>query len=50
LGGRDQRRRWVLRHYHRVASARPDDNDILDGHIDQHYREVLEQFRGFCAA
>jgi NhaB family Na+:H+ antiporter len=34
--------------YHRVASARPDDNDILDdSHIDQHYREVLEQFRGF---
>ncbi len=34
--------------YHRVASARPDDNDILDdSHIDQHYRDVLEQFRGF---
>ena len=34
--------------YHRVASARPDDNDLLDdSHIEQHYREVLEQFRGF---
>lgn len=34
--------------YHRVASARPDDNDMLDdSHIDQHYRDVLEQFRGF---
>ncbi len=36
--------------YHRVASARPDDSDLLDdSHIEQHYREVLEQFRG-CAA
>ncbi|EPY6730695.1 sodium/proton antiporter NhaB [Klebsiella quasipneumoniae] len=34
--------------YHRVASARPDDSDVQDdSHIDQHYREVLEQFRGF---
>lgn len=34
--------------YHRVASARPDDSDLLDdSHIEQHYREVLEQFRGF---
>lgn len=34
--------------YHRVASARPDDLDLLDdSHIDQHYRDVLEQFRGF---
>ena len=37
--------------YHRVASARPDDNDMLDdSHIDQHYRDVLEQFRSFYAA
>lgn len=34
--------------YHRVASARPDDRDLLDdSHIDPHYRDVLEQFRGF---
>lgn len=34
--------------YHRVASTRPDDSDLLDdSHIEQHYREVLEQFRGF---
>ncbi|MFO5799788.1 sodium/proton antiporter NhaB, partial [Klebsiella pneumoniae] len=34
--------------YHTVASARPDDTDLLDdSHIEQHYREVLEQFRGF---
>ena len=34
--------------YHRVASARPNDNDMLDdSHIDIHNREVLEQFRSF---
>lgn len=34
--------------YHQVASARPDDNDLLDdSHIDKHHKEVLEQFRGF---
>lgn len=34
--------------YHKVASARPDDDDMLDdSHIAQHYRDVLEQFRGF---
>lgn len=34
--------------YHQVASARPDDHDLLDdNHIEQHYRDVLEQFRGF---
>ena len=34
--------------YHRVASSRADDHDILDdSHIDQHYKTVLEQFRGF---
>lgn len=34
--------------YHRVASARPDDHDLLDdSHIDMHYKAVLEQFRAF---
>ena len=34
--------------YHRVASARPNDNDMLDdSHIDVHNRDVLEQFRAF---
>lgn len=34
--------------YHRVASARPNDNDMLDdSHIEMHNKEVLEQFRGF---
>jgi len=34
--------------YHRVASARPNDNDMLDdSHIDKHNRDVLEQFRAF---
>ncbi|MGL4726062.1 MAG: sodium/proton antiporter NhaB [Scandinavium sp.] len=34
--------------YHRVASSRPNDNDMLDdSHIEIHNREVLEQFRGF---
>jgi NhaB family Na+:H+ antiporter len=34
--------------YHKVASARPDDDNMLDdSHIEQHYRDVLEQFRGF---
>lgn len=34
--------------YHRVASSRPDDADVLDdSHIDQHNRVVLEQFRAF---
>lgn len=34
--------------YHRVASARPGDGDILDdSHIDIHNKEVLEQFRAF---
>ncbi|WP_416376947.1 SLC13 family permease [Klebsiella pneumoniae] len=33
--------------YHRVASARPDDSDLLDDSHIEHYREVLEQFRGF---
>ncbi|MER1976059.1 Na(+)/H(+) antiporter NhaB [Pseudocitrobacter faecalis] len=34
--------------YHRAASSRTDDDDLLDdSHIDKHYREVLEQFRAF---
>lgn len=34
--------------YHKAASARPDDDNMLDdSHIEQHYRDVLEQFRGF---
>lgn len=34
--------------YHRVASSRGGDNDMLDdSHIDQHYKTILEQFRGF---
>ena len=34
--------------YHRVVSARPDDDDLLDdSHIDKHSRVVLEQFRAF---
>ncbi|CAQ89284.1 Na(+)/H(+) antiporter NhaB [Escherichia fergusonii] len=34
--------------YHRVASSRGEDNDILDdSHIDQHFKVILEQFRGF---
>lgn len=34
--------------YHKVASARPDDDNMLDdNHIEQHYRDVLEQFRSF---
>lgn len=34
--------------YHRAASSRPDDDDLLDdSHIDKHYRDVLEQFRAF---
>lgn len=34
--------------YHRVASSRGEENDMLDdSHIDPHYKTVLEQFRGF---
>ena len=34
--------------YHRAASRRTDDDDLLDdSHIDKHYRDVLEQFRAF---
>lgn len=34
--------------YHRAASSRTDDDDLLDdSHIDKHYRDVLEQFRAF---
>lgn len=34
--------------YHKAASRRPEESDLLDdSHIDQHYRQVLEQFRGF---
>lgn len=34
--------------YHRVASSRPGDNDLLDdSHIDIHNRDVLEKFRSF---
>ncbi|UGS40180.1 Na(+)/H(+) antiporter NhaB [Pseudocitrobacter corydidari] len=34
--------------YHRAASNRTDDDDLLDdSHIDKHYRDVLEQFRAF---
>lgn len=34
--------------YHKVASARPDDDNMLDdSQIEQHYRDVLEQFRSF---
>ncbi|MEW5562110.1 Na(+)/H(+) antiporter NhaB [Enterobacter asburiae] len=34
--------------YHRVASSRPGDNDLLDdSDIDIHSKAVLEQFRGF---
>lgn len=34
--------------YHRAASSRSDDDDLLDdSHIDKHYRDVLEQFRAF---
>ena len=34
--------------YHRVASSRAEDNNMLDdSHIDQHNKVVLEQFRGF---
>ncbi|MEO3988357.1 Na(+)/H(+) antiporter NhaB [Pseudocitrobacter cyperus] len=34
--------------YHRAASSRPDDDNLLDdSHIDKHYRDVLEQFRAF---
>ncbi|SNY77527.1 Na(+)/H(+) antiporter NhaB [Enterobacter sp. CC120223-11] len=34
--------------YHRVASSRPGDNDMLDdSHIEAHNKEVLEQFRAF---
>lgn len=34
--------------YHKVASARPDDDNMLDdSHLEQHYRDVLEQFRRF---
>jgi Na+:H+ antiporter, NhaB family len=34
--------------YHRVASVRPGEGDMLDdSHIDMRNKEVLEQFRGF---
>lgn len=34
--------------YHRVASSRPTESDMLDdSHIDIHNKEVLEQFRSF---
>jgi len=34
--------------YHRVASSRPGDNDMLDdSHIEVHNKDVLEQFRAF---
>ena len=34
--------------YHRFASSRTEDNNMLDdSHIDQHNKVVLEQFRGF---
>ncbi|TXQ56966.1 sodium/proton antiporter, partial [Escherichia coli] len=39
---------WFYGISHRVASACPYDSDLLDDSpIEQNYREVLEQFRGF---